>query len=433
MSLQAKVGAFTVVGLMILIGMIYSLGDIKLGAEKQYDISVNFKQAIGLKPNADVCMAGFKVGKVKNIVLEVDHVRVDMGINEGYKIPRGSNFSITSDGIMGEQFVNITAPANGDLSDFYKEGEVISGNEAPTVEDVIVGVNKTMDKVQDLLNSMNLLIGDENFRNDIHDMTTNMKQVTANLDKLTATLSQMALDNQGNIQQMTHNLSMLTASLMRSADSVEQMVAAFNGDGETAENLKQAIRNLTSTSQRIEKMAASVEGVVTDPQVADDLKATIHNARNVSERANSMMKTVESIEVKPGFEAMYSGKSYEDNKNWQAGADVTVSMGEETDNKYLRLGVKGIGDGNRVDALAGMRSGSLGGHAGVIESKAGVGLDAYLGDKVTLSVDGYDPNDFRLKSRLSYEFAPDTYVFTQVNDINHSDKRTAYVGLRREF
>ena len=433
MSLQAKVGAFTVAGLMILIGMIYSLGDIKLGAEKQYDISVNFKQAIGLKPNADVCMAGFKVGKVKNIVLEVDHVRVDMGINEGYKIPRGSNFSITSDGIMGEQFVNITAPANGDLSDFYKEGEVISGNEAPTVEGVIVGVNKTMDKGQDLLNSMNLLIGDENFRNDIHDMTTNMKQATANLDKLTATLSQMALDNQGNIQQMTHNLSMLTASLMRSADSVEQMVAAFNGDGETAENLKQAIRNLTSTSQRIEKMAASVEGVVTDPQVADDLKATIHNARNVSERANSMMKTVESIEVKPGFEAMYSGKSYEDNKNWQAGADVTVSMGEETDNKYLRLGVKGIGDGNRVDALAGMRSGSLGGHAGVIESKAGVGLDAYLGDKVTLSVDGYDPNDFRLKSRLSYEFAPDTYVFTQVNDINHSDKRTAYVGLRREF
>ena len=433
MSLQAKVGAFTVAGLMILISMIYSLGDIKLGAEKQYDISVNFKQAIGLRPNADVCMAGFKVGKVKNIVLEVDHVRVDMGINEGYKIPRGSNFSITSDGIMGEQFVNITAPANGELSDFYKEGEVISGNEAPTVDDVIVGVNKTMDKVQDLLNSMNLLIGDENFRNDIHDMTTNMKQATANLDKLTATLSQMALDNQGNIQQMTHNLSMLTASLMRSADSVEQMVAAFNGDGETAENLKQAIRNLTSTSQRIEKMAASVEGVVTDPQVADDLKATIHNARNVSERANSMMKTVESIEVKPGFEAMYSGKSYEDNKNWQAGADVTVSMGEETDNKYLRLGVKGIGDGNRVDALAGMRSGSLGGHAGVIESKAGVGLDAYLGDKVTLSVDGYDPNDFRLKSRLSYEFAPDTYVFTQVNDINHSDKRTAYVGLRREF
>ena len=98
MSLQAKVGAFTVAGLMILIGMIYSLGDIKLGAEKQYDISVNFKQAIGLKPNADVCMAGFKVGKVKNIVLEVDHVRVDMGINEGYKIPRGSNFSINTVG-----------------------------------------------------------------------------------------------------------------------------------------------------------------------------------------------------------------------------------------------------------------------------------------------------------------------------------------------
>ena len=62
-----------------------------------------------------------------------------------------------------------------------------------------------------------------------------------------------------------------------------------------------------------------------------------------------------------------------------------------------------------------------------------VGVDVFGGDKLKFSVDAYDPNSFRLRSRLQYEIAPNTYLFTQVNDINRSADRAAYVGLRRSF
>ena len=79
-----------------------------------------------------------------------------------------------------------------------------------------------------------------------------------------------------------------------------------------------------------------------------------------------------------------------------------------------------------------MSRGLFGARAGVIDSKAGIGID--IGSKkLNLSVDGYDPNDFRLKSRLQYEIAKDTYLFTQVNDINKADKRATYFGLRKSF
>ena len=79
------------------------------------------------------------------------------------------------------------------------------------------------------------------------------------------------------------------------------------------------------------------------------------------------------------------------------------------------------------------RQGSIGAHSGVIESKAGIGADVYIGKRVTMSVDAFDPNDIRIKSRLSYEFMPDTFLYTQMDDINDSDQRATFVGLRKSF
>lgn len=102
-----------------------------------------------------------------------------------------------------------------------------------------------------------------------------------------------------------------------------------------------------------------------------------------------------------------------------------------TGNSLLRLGLNDIGEDNHFNLQGGMYNGSLGARAGVIDGKAGLGLD--VGNKLQLSVDGYDPNDFKLKSRLQYEIAKDTYIFTQVNDINKADTRATYFGLRRSF
>ena len=55
------------------------------------------------------------------------------------------------------------------------------------------------------------------------------------------------------------------------------------------------------------------------------------------------------------------------------------------------------------------------------------------GEKGKISVDAYDPNDLRVKLKGQYEVAQDTYLIGQIKDINDSDERAAYVGLRHEF
>ena len=424
MNLEAKVGAFTLLGVGLLIGIMVMLNGIKLGGSQGYSLSIGFPQAVGLTSGNDVCYAGVAVGKVESVEPSGAGVVATVRIEKDVKIPRQSTIVVTSNGVMGGKFINIVPDKDANFDDCYGSGDFAYGLQEATMDDMMVNINGAVMKVQTLLDSMNQVLGDTETQQALKDVSLNMRNITANIDTLTATLANMAEVNQGDVRQMAQNLNHMTGSLMRAADSMEVLVSTFNGNGETGANLKEAIANLSATSKRIDNMAASLEGVVTDPQVADDLKATLHNVRSVSQRADKMMGTVSEIELNPSVETMYSGKE----NNWQTNMGVDI---RPTENSLLRLGLNDIGENNRVNVQGGMYNGSLGARAGVIDSKAGVGVD--IGNKLQLSVDGYDPNDFKLKSRLQYEIAKDTYVFTQVNDINKSDTRATYFGLRRSF
>lgn len=424
MKLEAKVGAFTLLGVGLLIGIMVMLSGVRLGGSQGYGLSIGFPQAVGLTSGNDVCYAGVAIGKVESVEPSGAGVIATVHIERDVKIPRQSTIVVTSNGVMGGKFINIVPDKDADFEDCYGAGDFVYGLQEATMDDMMVNINGAVLKVQTLLDSMNQVLGDKETQQALKEVSLNMRNITANIDTLTATLANMAEVNQGDVRQMAQNLNHMTGSLMRAADSLEVLVSTFNGNGETGANLREAIANLSATSKRIDNMAASLEGVVTDPQVADDLKATLHNVRSVSQRADKMMGTVSEIEASPSVETMYSGKE----NNWQTNMGVDI---RPTEDSLLRLGLNDIGENNRVNVQGGMYSGSFGARAGVIDSKAGVGVD--IGNKLQLSVDGYDPNDFRLKSRLQYEIAKDTYVFTQVNDINKSDTRATYFGLRRSF
>lgn len=424
MKLEAKVGAFTLLGLILLILAMALLSGVRPGSSKGYGLDIGFAQAVGLNSGNDVCYAGVRIGKVEAVEPSGTGMVARVKIESDVKIPKKSSVTVSSNGVMGGKFINIAPAQDADLTDCYGDGDFIYGIQEATMDDMMANLNTAVIKVQDLLDSMNAIMGDKDTQQALKSVTRNMQSITDNIDSLTATLANMVNVSEGDIRQMAQNMNQMTGSLMRTADSLEVMVQNFSGDGQTGANMKEAIANLATTSKRIEHMAEALEDVVTDPQVADDLKATLHNVRNVTRRADKMLGDVSAIQVEPSLETMYSGKE----DRWQTDFGVDV---RPTKTSILRMGLDDIGEDNRVNFQGGVYSGSLGARAGVIDSKAGIGLD--LGNRLQLSVDGYDPNDFKVKTRLQYEIAKNTYVFTQVNDINKSDTRATYFGLRRSF
>ena len=426
MSTEAKVGAFTLAGLVLLTVVLVHLSGFTLGQEKTYKVYVSFPQVVGLNPSAEVRFVGVKVGSVENIEPDGLGVRVSLKLKSDVKIPKASQVTISSSGVMGEKFISIQPLPTADVNDSLRDGDAVNGMAEQGMESMMEGLNKAVGQVQELLQSLNEVLGNPQLKSAMVDISTNVRDVTANLKVMTESMARMAVNNEGDVRTMVRNLTQMSSGMNQAVDSVNQLLNDFAGDGQTMAYIKVAIENIAATSQSIERTVKSIEGTATDPQVQEDLKAVLHNAHQVSQKANDMMERANNIQVKPGIETMYAGK---DGK-WRTNFDLNVNTAPDS---FLRFGLADIGEGNQVNAQIGRRSGSFAGRAGVFESKAGVGLDAYAGRRWKFSVDAYDPNDFQLDLRSQYEVSPNTYLVGQWRDLNKSESRAAYFGIRHDF
>ena len=221
---------------------------------------------------------------------------------------------------------------------------------------------------------------------------------------------------------MSANLAQTTASVERIMANLETVGA----DPQTAENLRKTLANITESSERILRIAEGIEAVAGDPQTQEDARTLIHNARTMTDKAGGLMGRLQNIKVTPKVDAMYSGKA----DDWRTNFNLDVG---EKQGLYATFGVDDIGGGDKFNAQVGTRSTSFGARAGVVAGAAGIGVDAYAGEKFKFSADAYDPNDVTLRLRAQYQLKGGTYLFGEWNDVNDSKRRAFYTGVRQEF
>ncbi len=423
MSNEVKVGAFTVCGLALLMAMLVGISGVKFFGASQYTLYVTFPEVIGLNPAAEVRFAGVPAGKVLNVEAEGMHVLVTMRVNEDIRIPHASKITVSASGFLGEKYINIL-PAR-DVGVYLEHDDRVAGVPEESMETVMAKMSVLVEQAHELLNGMNTIINNPDLNSSLVATAINLKDITGNVRDITGSFARMSVHNENEINRMVRNLSMMSASLAGTAQEVETLVRDFSGDGEAAANLRATVANIATVSARIDNMAKSLEGVVTDPQTAEDLKAVLHNTRGVTEKANKMMNGLGGA-IKPGLDVMYSGQE----SNWRANFDVTVSPSEKS---LFKIGVNSIGDGNYFNLQAGQKMGALTARAGIIDGEVGLGLDADAGDRWRFSVDAYDLNNIRLRPRVSVRVGKSTYLFGQVDDVNDGDRRATYAGVRQEF
>lgn len=426
MSNEAKVGIFTMIGLSLLTGIIFYLNGFDFGKNKDYSFDITFNQVTGLKVGAGVSYAGIDVGRVSTIEAYKDKAKVTVVIKGDMKIAKDSLFTISSDGLMGEKFVSIMPPRHPS-GEYLVAGESVQGVDEKGLDYLLSQAGVTLDDVRGLIKSMNEVLGNKKVQESLVQTAVNLKELTGNMNQIMEVMATLSVNNQQDIDKMIKNMSAMTDSMANAADEIELMISEFSGNGETAANMKVAIANLSETSKSIKNMATNMETVIGDPQTAQNLKNIIQNANNISQRADNMMSKVSSIEVKPGVETLYSGGQ----SQWMVNADVKVYTDP---NSFLLIGADDIGgDDSGTNLQVGTGNDVFTGRGGLIDDKIGVGVDLKAGEKAKISVDAYDPNDLRVKLKGQYEVANDTYLIGQIKDINNSDDRAAYVGLRHEF
>jgi len=128
-KLELFVGVFLILGFLSFGWLALQLGEVPwLSQSRTYTIYAEFDNISGVKPGADVQVAGVVVGKVGDIVLSADELaRAGLQLDKAIKVPVDSIASVKSQGIIGDKYIQITLGGDEQL---YAAGETLSDTES---------------------------------------------------------------------------------------------------------------------------------------------------------------------------------------------------------------------------------------------------------------------------------------------------------------
>ena len=132
------VGLFVLLGLIALAFLALRAGNLSsFSFAKTYQISAKFDNLGGLKPRAPIKASGVVVGRVGSIAFDNTEFKavVTLDMNENYKFPADTSASILTSGLLGEQYIGLTA--GGDDKDLQSGSTITYTQSAVVLEELI--------------------------------------------------------------------------------------------------------------------------------------------------------------------------------------------------------------------------------------------------------------------------------------------------------
>ena len=298
MNAQARLGAFVLIALVLLVLASGRIAKISWLAQEDRLIEIAFNDVLGLEALADVRFAGLRVGTVKSIELRDNRPIVRLELDADFFLPESTRASIGSGGLVGEKYLalyaepsdtrplppdaTIPVDVGGDIDTFIAKMTGIVGefqemaNQIRTAFDaegegvafstMVVNTNKAVTTLAEAL-------------------AENREALAATIDSLHGTskaLETHVPDIAKDLQRLSHDLAEMIES---NRDSLELVV------GKLPETIE-AGQDFFENSQ---KAIASVDDAM---RRADDM--LVENRENLYRLIFEMRKAAENLEVLSG-------------------------------------------------------------------------------------------------------------------------------------
>ncbi len=295
------VGIFIILGLAILVAGVFSLGKQKKSFVKGFTVNTIFNDVSGLQEGNNVWLSGVKIGTVKRINFMPDtRVQVSMVLQKSLEpmIHKDAQTKISSDGLIGNKIVVIVGGTQALPQ--VANGDFLTAQKAISTEDMLATLqanNKNLlaitgsfksitNKIdsgtgmlgsllnnKDLSNKINVSVNElQSTMSNFEAASAKSKSVLANINDFTKKLNEpgnfandlitdtsMYKDLKNSVAQLhavTLNASSITDNLKTLSDSLHSRNSAVGvllNDAETAASIKQTIKNLESSSQKLDE------------------------------------------------------------------------------------------------------------------------------------------------------------------------------------
>jgi phospholipid/cholesterol/gamma-HCH transport system substrate-binding protein len=184
MNFELKVGIFIFIGIVILSVIIFSIGNFYT-VKRGYILNVVFSFANGISIGAPVRYSGVEVGEVQDIKVYFDQkenrpmVKLGIWVAQNTWINENAKASINTLGLLGEKYLEIT-PGTRDTK-LLQRGDILRGQDPVSTEELARTTKDMVEKVGNLIESIDKLAGDEALRVSLRNTVFNMEALSGDL------------------------------------------------------------------------------------------------------------------------------------------------------------------------------------------------------------------------------------------------------------
>ena len=271
MSVEKKVGMFFVFGLIIL-GVLLEVGEKWNPFEKNVPYKTYLTSITGLKVGDPVRLAGVDVGKITGITILSDKIQIDFEVKPGTKIKTDTVAGLRLTNLLGGQFLGLSFGSAG--APLLPAGATVIGKDVSNI-DIIV----------------------DNLSDVIKDAKTLVTNLNKNQEEVMQKVAGILDDNRGNLKGAISNINSITEKFDRGEGSLAMLL----NDRALYNDASSAVASFKGVAGKIERGEGTLGMLVNDETfyrdasglVADlrigvkDLNAGMHDVKEIAAKINS--------------------------------------------------------------------------------------------------------------------------------------------------
>ena len=294
-SSELRSGVFVVLAVVALTILIFSVGNFRArfkSASRYYTYVDNVKF---LKSHDPVTYGGFKVGEIKSLEVAPDRhgmVKITVDVDEDTPVKEDSIITVKQDGILGPKYLELSPGKPG--SKRAPRGTTLPGVAPVAFVELGPSFEGPMTKLDTLLENVNKIIGDEEFRKNIAGMLIEarslLKGLSEQIEKVGTMAGKTGERSQEVLGEVQETVKSLREPLARTLKNTEELTGRLAKDADALTD--RIVKTLDEVTARLNKSLDALDQVFKD---TDGL--ILQNNKNLFETIRGMRDMTHHLEL----------------------------------------------------------------------------------------------------------------------------------------
>jgi phospholipid/cholesterol/gamma-HCH transport system substrate-binding protein len=401
--------------------------------------------ATGIVEKTPIRVAGINAGRIKSIQLQGNKALLTYDVLEKIRITTASRMQVKSVGFLGDRYLDI------DLGDQTAEvlppGSLVPVSAAGGFEELGRDASDVLKEVREIAQTIKDSLRDEDNRN-------MLKQIISNINDVTASLRRVTVDNEDKFKSIVEDLRSLSEQLAYETDRTQK--DSLMGDlakiGPILDKTDATVDDLQLIMNDVKEGKGTIGKLLRDDAVVDQVSQTLSSVNRLVNRINNLEADIglaTGANTRIGTDTRFDLDLYPAPERFFRLGIVTNEFGPQTERSSTTYTSENGGAEERVDVRrinrsaikfnlqVGRRIQRYGLRAGLIESTGGVGFDYFFPDYgIRTSMEVFDyQKDAGPNLRLLTEIKLWNVLFGRVaaEDVVSKDRSQSFtfsLGLR---